>query len=96
MRVSYHRQAEAEVVAAAQYYAARQSGLGAEFLDEVDACVDSIRPDPARFPVFQADVHFAMLNRFPYSVFFRIGDDSIRILTVRHHHRHPDYGLARQ
>jgi plasmid stabilization system protein ParE len=39
----------------------------------------------------------ALLRRFPYSVLYRILDDgTVRILAIRHHKRHPDFGFERQ
>ncbi len=37
MNVIYHREAEAELTDAAKFYDVQLRGLGADFLDEVDA-----------------------------------------------------------
>ena len=31
---------------------------------------------------------------FPYHLIFRETADGARVLVLRHHHRHPDYGLG--
>jgi plasmid stabilization system protein ParE len=37
------------------------------------------------------------VHRFPFSIVFRlINDDTIRILVIRHHRRHPRFGLSRR
>ena len=38
----------------------------------------------------------ADLRRFPYHFLFRIVDDSVRILVVRHHRRHPSLAMTRR
>jgi hypothetical protein len=36
------------------------------------------------------------LDRFPYHFLFRIVDDGVRVLVVRHHSRHPSLGIRRR
>ena len=33
---------------------------------------------------------------FPYHLIFRETVDGVRVLVLRHHRRHPDYGLSRE
>ena len=96
MKVVYHPQAEAEVIEAARYYSDRLADLGSDFLDAIDSAVKSILADPFRLPVVEANVRRCLVKRFPYGVYYRIEGDTIRILVVRHHSRHPDYGKDRQ
>jgi len=99
MRVTYHREADAELIAAAHYYAARAPGLGADFLDEIDRVVELMRAHPTRFPSLpdDPDTQFALCKRFPYGVLFRqMPNDEIRILAVKHHRRDPDYWRSRR
>jgi hypothetical protein len=37
-----------------------------------------------------------MLKRFPFGLYFRVAEDVIRILTVKHHRRHPGLGMQRR
>ena len=41
------------------------------------------------------DLRRVNLDRFPYHFLFRIHGDTVRILVVRHHRRHPLYGRQR-
>jgi plasmid stabilization system protein ParE len=37
-----------------------------------------------------------LIHRFPYSVLFRFTDEElVRVLAIRHHRRHPRFGLGR-
>jgi plasmid stabilization system protein ParE len=88
MRVTYHREAEEELIQAARYYAARGTNLGGKFLTEIDRVVARITEHPARFPAHEKDIRFCLAKKFPYAVYYRIVDETeIRILAVKHHHR---------
>ena len=54
MRVILEREAEAEMVEAAQYYDEHQPGLGSDFLDKVDEAVDTIAANPMRYGFYRA------------------------------------------
>lgn len=96
MRVTYHPGAEAEVIDAALYYSAKAWGLGADFLDQIDQAVSKILRDPTRFEVIEDDIRRCPVQRFPYSMYYRIHGDTLRILVVKHHARHPDYWKPRK
>jgi toxin ParE1/3/4 len=92
MRVTYHGEAEEELVEAARYYAARGSTLGAKFLGEIDRVVARIAEHPTRFPVHENDIRFCLAKKFPYAVYYRaVADEGVRILAVQHHRRGADY-----
>ena len=65
MRVTWHPQAEDEMVEAARVYNRRVAGLGADFLDAVDAAIDQITSDPKRFPRVEGDIQRCRVKRFP-------------------------------
>lgn len=95
MRVIYHPEAEKELLEAADYYSTKVSGLGAELLDEIEGAVEDIRIDPFRFPILEDDIRRSILKRFPYSIYYRVVGDAVRILVIKHHRRHPDYWKGR-
>lgn len=96
MKLVYHPFATREVVEAAQFYEGRSPGLGEQFLIQVDEAAQALLRDPYRWPALDAGIHRIMLKRFPFGIYFRILDDTVRVLTVKHHRRHPGYGIARQ
>jgi len=91
MRIIYHPEAEAELVEAAQFYDQRVVGLGSRFLAEFDSAVSDILQSPEQWPRVEGDLHRHRVRRFPFSVYYRVVADELRILVVRHHSRHPDY-----
>jgi toxin ParE1/3/4 len=50
---------------------------------------------PESFSVRQNDLRRVNLHRFPYHFLFRLINDEVRILVVRHHKRHPSLGTRR-
>ena len=88
-RVFISTEAAFEMDAAFLWYEAQRSGLGHEFLQSVDAAVSAIGKDPAIFRSVRPGVRRAVLRRFPYGVFFAIGDDRVIVLAVVHHRWSP-------
>jgi len=95
MRLTYHPEAEAEIVQAAAYYEKQVKGLGSRFLSDLEATIASIVEAPLRWPLVEADVRRCSLRRFPYAVYYRVPPAGIRILVVKHHRRHPEYWRER-
>jgi len=92
MKVVLERDADAEMVAAAEYYEA-QPGLGSDFLDKVDEAIVKIAADPFRFAFYRRskNVRSVRLARFPYRLLFVVEPKKIFIVAVAHLHRHPDF-----
>jgi toxin ParE1/3/4 len=85
-------EAELEIADACCWYEKNKPGLGKEFLDELDDCIELVLNNPFHYAVkFSERYRFAVLKRFPYSVAFRIDDDQdfIMIISVFHQHRNP-------
>lgn len=60
------------------------------------AAIERIRETPEAFPV-RSGIHRVLVRRFPYSVLYRVlPDECIRILVIRDHKRHPEYGTERR
>ncbi len=93
MKVGLEREADAEMVEAARYYDEQQTGLGSDFLDNVDAAVDQLAADPLRFGLYRGSktVRGIRLARFPYRLLFAVEPNRITVVAVAHLHRHPDY-----
>lgn len=94
--MTWHPEAEDDVIEAARFYHRRVPGLGAEFLDSVDAAVAEVALDPGRFGIVEDDIRRCRVKRFPYCVYFRCVFDTVRVLVVKHHSRRPDHGKTRR
>ena len=81
----------AELRQSAHWYDNRESGVGREFLDAVDQALDRLLIDPAARPVAGEGIHRQSLDRFPFSLLYRIQAARIVIVAVAHHSRKPGY-----
>ena len=63
-------EAETEMAEAYDWYEARSSGLGADFLLSVDAVLQAAARNPGQFPVVHRSIRRGLTKRFPYQVFF--------------------------
>ncbi len=93
--VHFLRPAELELLDAAKYYELQATGLGSDFLDEVDLAIRDIRENPERWPVLRNDMRRRLVRRFPYALLYRVDADAIIIQATMHLHRRPDYWLGR-
>ena len=93
----FHGAARSELREAAHWYEARGSGLGAEFLAAVEACLARLVEKPAAFPELRRapGVRRALLRRFPYALVFLVHGETITILAMAHGRRRPLYWKAR-
>jgi len=87
--VIFHELAENELNEAAEYYAQARPGLGEAFLAEVQGAVDALAATPLAGQAVEGDIRWWLVRRFPYSVFYRVRADHIRILAIGHQKRRP-------
>ena len=77
--VHFLRPAELELLDAAKYYELQATGLGSDFLDEVDLAIRDIRENPERWPVLRNDMRRRLVRRLPYALLYRVDADAIII-----------------
>ena len=81
--------AERDIDQAAAWYENQRTGVGLRFLDATDQLLDRLRVTPLQFPLVSADVRRALMDTFPYAVYFRVADDAVVVLAVLHLSRDP-------
>lgn len=89
LAVVSRRVARREFDEATLWYEERRTGLGAQFVSEIDRVVAFAAENPQRFPIVHSDVRCVHAQRFPYSVFFRAEARSIVVLAVFNARRDP-------
>ena len=96
MKVEFHPLTADDFNQASDFYDQSQPGISKLFRADFANTTDSIIENPLIFAEVNG-IRRALLRRFPYSVLYRILDDgTVRILAIRHHKRHPDFGIERQ
>ena len=96
-RAIFTSAANRDVRRALDYYK-RVAGvkIAENFIDQIESKVARILKNPDSYRIVAKDLRVADLDRFPYQIVYRIASDStIRVLSVRHHKQHPDFGLDR-
>jgi plasmid stabilization system protein ParE len=95
MHLIYHPEAEAEIVEAIQFYRSRSPELADRFLRAFESAIEMIEENPLRWATIRGDLRRILLRRFPYGIYYRVEDQELRVLIVKHHRRHPDHGMDR-
>jgi toxin ParE1/3/4 len=97
MRLVLHPKVWSDVDAIMGYYEkVATPQLADEFYAELRRFMEDAVARPESFAVRERDLRRVNLKRFPYHFLFRIADDAVRILVVRHHRRHPSFGAGRR
>ena len=97
MRLVFHPQVYSDLAKVMEYYERIATPeLADDFYREFRLFVEEVAERPESFAILERDIRRANLRRFPYHFLFRIVGDSLRILVVRHHFRHPSFGLRRR
>ena len=79
-----------EIREAATFYEGKVPGLGADFLDEVDATIERILNFPEAWGSLGENYRRCHLRRFPFSVIYSIQSrDEIVVISVFHQSREP-------
>ena len=83
--------AQEEMTSAARYYQAQSTGLGTEFLAEVERTIAAIVSHPKAAPKVKPDIRRRLLKRFPFGILYAATVDEIVVLAVMHLRRRPGY-----
>ncbi len=91
MRVVYSPLAARELVAETAKYEGEAAGLGALFLDELDAATAQIVKFPKSGPRYGDKFRRVLLRRFPLSIIYEVSRERLRIAAIMHQHRGPEF-----
>ena len=89
LSVTFRRAARAEFIEATAWYETQRSGLGVEFITEIERCIDAAAERPSTYEAIDKDVRRVVANRFPFSVYFQAEERRIVVLAVFHGRRNP-------
>jgi toxin ParE1/3/4 len=81
--------AQLELDESVSWYESRRSGLGLEFMTEIQRNLDRIGNEPKQFKRVRGEIRRSVLRRFPYSIYFLREVKRIVILAVFHARRDP-------
>jgi len=88
-KITYRPEAELDIEETARWYEKQRINLGFEFVNEVEKKGEFIETNPHLYQKVYKSVHRAVLERFPFNVFYFIEDESVVVIAVMHGSRHP-------
>ncbi len=92
--MSYHIKLRPELLHdvsdAFAWYQDRDEGLGYEFLRVFYAAIATAERDPKLFREVFFNFRRVLLRRFPYSLYYRLENETIIFFLLFHHARDPD------
>ncbi|MEO6568479.1 MAG: type II toxin-antitoxin system RelE/ParE family toxin [Opitutaceae bacterium] len=94
MKISISRSADRDLLAGFRFYESQTRGIGHYFLDSLFADIDSL----VLFAGFHRKIqgfHRLLSDRFPFAIYYKIEDDTVRVRRVLDCRRDPTW-VARQ
>lgn len=96
MRIVRHPELAADIRDIAAYYAEVSPRVIHSFWAELDLVLVSIQRNPRSNHFDSCGLRRANLSKFPYHLLYKVDNDSVYLLVLRHDRRHPRYGLDRR
>jgi plasmid stabilization system protein ParE len=93
--VRFHPQAESEANRAYEWYHERNPNAARAFLADLDYAVSRVQEAPERWPHYHGAARRYLFQRFPFSLIYRVTEDTVEIIAVAHHSRRPGYWSRR-
>ncbi len=84
-----------DMTEAFDWYESEKTGLGLEFLNEVEEYYNRITQSPQRYTVYR-NQHVAVMHRFPFKIVYEIERDIIVIYAIYHDKRNPEKLMERE
>ncbi len=95
VQVSFLPQALREVEEAEGWYLDRSRSAATAFVREVEHGLRLISETARVWPEFEAGTRRYVLQKFPFSIVFRPGEDLVLVVALMHHSREPGYWHGR-
>ena len=84
-----HPFAEFDMQHAKDWYNDKSANFGNEFMTEVERTISQMLNNPYQFSVISQDTRKAVISRFPYTIFYKIGLNTVDLYAVFHNSRNP-------
>ena len=100
MKVEYHPSTITDLNRAVDFYERQRIGLGrlgGELRDAIHKTIARIASNPLIYRPIAGQIRRCFAHRFPFSILYRVVDDDlVRVLVIRHHRQHPQFGTGRR
>ena len=82
MRLEFRPAAALDLERSATWYERQKTGLGSQFLSEVDLLEGRVADNPYQFPIVFRGARRALMPRFPFALYFHVQDDLALVVAV--------------
>ncbi|HEY3329687.1 MAG TPA: type II toxin-antitoxin system RelE/ParE family toxin [Capsulimonadaceae bacterium] len=89
MKIKFDAAADADVSDAYNWYELQEVGLGEQFLGALQDALKLVTDMPTMYPVIDGLARRCVLRRFPYSLYYRVEQDTVRVIACFHGNRDP-------
>ena len=87
--------ADEELSEAAMFYEAHSTGLGSDYLNDVQHAIDLVCELPELGQAVDQGLRRVVLHRFPFNLIYSVEAEAIVIVAVAHQRRRPGYWKSR-
>jgi len=95
MKIEFFPETKAELDDAVDYYELQLTGLWSTFKSVARSTVKRVATFPTAWREIKPNIRRCIMHKFPYNVLYSIEENSILIIAIAHHHRHPNYWVGR-
>lgn len=94
-QISFHPDVADDIKCSYTWYEEKVKGLGDKFLNELEVGYLSIQRFPDTWANFQYGFKRYILNKFPFSILYKVSNEQIFIIAIMHNSRNPNYWKKR-
>jgi toxin ParE1/3/4 len=87
--------AESDIKTAFSWYEDQVTGLGHEFVISLKACFARLERNPEIYSYTFENVRRAGVERFPFSIFYKLQSNAVYVIAVFHYRDNPASWLKR-
>lgn len=89
MKIKFLKLAKEDFKEASDYYTNESQDLSNRFKEDIKTSIDRIIFFPILFPKMTNEVRKCVTSKFPFTIFYRIKNDTIEILAIGNHYQDP-------
>jgi plasmid stabilization system protein ParE len=89
-KLLFSTDALADLEQAAAWYGSKSGQIRISFLSNLDSLVERIQSFPSSAPIHRGKMRRALMNKFPYGVFYVPHENTLKVLAVMHLKKNPE------
>jgi toxin ParE1/3/4 len=94
-QLEFHPEVTNDIKGSYLWYEDKLQGLGNRFLTELEDGYTAIQNFPDTWANFQYGFKRYILNKFPFSILYKVTEEKIVVVAVMHNSRKPNYWIDR-